>query len=218
MNRLFESERPPEEWLKVNHELSLERERKALAAMAAAMKTAEAEFEADAVKAKIPVRVLDTLRAAQGDASILVTPAISELVQEWNKRLLVLAGHVGVGKSVAAGLWLLASERPWMWISAGALSRGYAYDQKAFSELATVPSLVIDDIGLEWMDTKERYLGVLEEIVTERHGNKLGTLITTNIVEVEVFRDRYQKRIADRIREDGRFVLCPGVSLRRRPA
>lgn len=133
--------------------------------------------------------------------------------------LLVLAGIPGVGKSVAALLWLVdrAKGKPecLRWVQSGDLARGYAYDQEAFEAIANVYALVIDDLGVEYLDERGRYLCTLEELLSRRFARMKKTILTTNIVDPAVFADRYKERITSRIHEAGAYVVCTGDDLRR---
>jgi DNA replication protein DnaC len=165
----------------------------------------------------IPARTLRSL-----DAIPLHTEALAAISKQTD--ILVLSGGPGCGKSVAAAFWLVFNSISskegalWSagyWVTAASLSRGYAYDQEAFSKLTKKHALVIDDLGTEYQDQKERYLATLAEIVETRFAREKITLITTNLGPVE-FKARYGERLADRIREDGAFVECGTTSLRRK--
>jgi DNA replication protein DnaC len=133
--------------------------------------------------------------------------------------LLVLAGIPGVGKSVAALLWLIekANGKPecLRWVQSGDLARGYAYDQEAFEAIANVYALVVDDLGVEYLDERGRYLCTLEELLSRRFGRLKKTILTTNITDPDLFAERYKERITSRTHEDGAFVVCAGEDLRR---
>lgn len=136
--------------------------------------------------------------------------------------LVILAGHAGVGKSVAACLWLMETSKAkpecMRWIQSGDLARGFAYDADAFDSIANVWALVIDDFGVEYLDEKGRFKTTLEEVLSRRFARMRRTVLTTNIVDPAAFAERYGERIASRIHEDGAFVVCGGPDLRRRAA
>jgi len=133
--------------------------------------------------------------------------------------LVVLSGHAGVGKSVAAAAWLMAKAKGkpecMRWIQSGDLARGYAYDADSFDAISGIWALVIDDFGVEYLDDKGRFKTTLEEILSRRFARMRFTLLTTNIVEPAQFAERYGERIASRIHEDGAFIVCAGQDLRR---
>jgi DNA replication protein DnaC len=134
--------------------------------------------------------------------------------------IVVLAGHTGVGKSVAACIWLyetaIGREECMRWIQSGDLARGFSYDHESFNTLTNVFALVIDDFGVEYLDEKGRFKTTLEEVLSRRFAKMRRTFITTNIVDPEEFSLRYGDRIASRIHEDGVFIVCGGVDLRRK--
>jgi DNA replication protein DnaC len=103
-----------------------------------------------------------------------------------------------------------------MFVTAARLARWSRYDEAAMEKLLKAKRLVIDDIGTEFMDANGSYQALLDEIVNERYANKRPTLMTTNL-EVQAFAARYGERVADRIRESGRFVFVGRDSLRGKP-
>jgi len=157
----------------------------------------------------IPARVL---RAAIEPSETDATRAVGA----GHDDLIVLAGAPGRGKSVAACVWLLGGGlKTRRWVTAGDLSRGYAYDRAAFRELATVDRLVIDDLGQEYQDEKGRYQSTLDELVAARFADERKTCITTNITDAAAFKTRYGDRLASRINESGRFETIGGEDIRR---
>lgn len=133
--------------------------------------------------------------------------------------LVVLAGRPGVGKSVAAALMAFRESRGncqcLRWVQSGELARGFSYDADAFGELARVWVLVIDDLGVEYVDDKGRFLSTLEELLSKRHAKMRRTIITTNITDKATFVARYGERLASRIAEDGAFMICAGPDMRK---
>ena len=169
-------------------------------------------FQREMDSAGVPSR---TLRAA-GDP--IATPALGFAFTTAD--ILVLSGPPGRGKSVAACAWLTMPSRVHVskrWLSAGSLARGYAYDADAFDGLARAGRLVIDDLGTEYQDQKDRYLATLLELLQQRFAHERPTCITTNL-GAEEFKTRYEDRLASRIREDGKFFACDGDDLRRNSA
>jgi DNA replication protein DnaC len=133
--------------------------------------------------------------------------------------LIILSGSPGVGKSVAACIWLVdvcrGKPECMRWIQSGDLARGYSYNQESFDQLIQAYALVIDDCGIDFVDEKGRFLTTLEEVISKRFSRLRPTLITTNIANPAEFRDRYGARIASRINEDGAFIVCGGPDLRK---
>jgi len=158
-------------------------------------------------------------RTARASVKTVVTEAQVQ-ASERTEDLTVMGGEPGVGKSVAACLWLWSrcNGKPecMKWIQSGDLARGYAYDRDAFEGLVGAYALVIDDLGLEHLDDKGRFLELFEEVVSKRFAKMRKTLITTNITDPVLFASRYGARISSRIHEDGAFVVCGGRDMRRK--
>ena len=57
---------------------------------------------------------------------------------------------------------------------------------------------------------------MLDELIDTFHGDRRPLLITTNC-DVAGFKVRYGERIADRLRESGRWISVDGGSMRRKP-
>lgn len=132
--------------------------------------------------------------------------------------ILVLSGGNGTGKTVAAAAWLRGHPPDdVLFVTAAALARWPRYDVEQMDRLFSPSRLVIDDLGVEFKDAKGAFKSVLEEVVCWRHGEGNQTVITTNMKRDD-FRAEFDGRIADRIREDGRFVVCGGESMRRKKA
>jgi len=145
--------------------------------------------------------------------------------------LIVLSGDPGCGKTVAAAAWLrelicadgrvtpfqVYHGRQPLFVTAARLSRWDRYDRDAMDMLLRADRLVLDDLGSEYADVKGNFLAIVDELVSERHGNRRPMVMTTNLA-ADAFKARYDERIADRIRECGRFVSLEGDSMRKRAA
>ena len=157
------------------------------------------------------------------------TPAI-EVVKD-PIGLLVLSGKPGAGKTVAATRWILehveADEnwtgpgtavalrgRPPIFVTAVRLARWDRYEQEQMAKLLLAPRLVIDDLGVEYMDKNGFYASLLDEVVNERYAGSRPTVMTTNL-DAAAFATRYDERIMGRIRETGRFFGCGTRDLRK---
>lgn len=138
------------------------------------------------------------------------------------ERMLILAGPVGCGKTLAA-CWLMAQGTP------DAYPRGTAWPADLHARLAYVGELeeicfherkrakalrecsllVIDDLGVEAVDERGRaqWRSFLDQLFWARHAGKLRTVVTTNLA-VDAFKDSYGARIADRVRSTGEFVIA----------
>ena len=74
--------------------------------------------------------------------------------------------------------------------------------------------LVIDDVGLEYLDGKGIFLSLFDEILVHRHDNNLRTILTTNIPP-DTFFERYGERVKDRLCEEGSaFFVIHSESMR----
>lgn len=151
-------------------------------------------------------------------------------------RFLLLAGTVGVGKTVAA-LWFLDApkmisepgdfgspprkvtrEATGRFVTAEELAKASSYGD-FWDPLREAPRLVIDDLGTEALDAKGHALANIAGLLTHRHSHGLRTLLTTNLTRSQ-FEARYTAhdggRLRDRLAESAWFVELTGPSLRRR--
>lgn len=167
------------------------------------------------------------------------TPALAELRGAFAAGMdfAVLAGAIGVGKSVAAAAWLLErraacaaalsaapsgavapSEIPasrGAWLHAHQLAALASFDGRAeLSRVEAVPWLVLDDLGVEPLDSKGWLAAALDGLVYQRHGNRRPTVITSNLPAADFLR-RYGPRVASRLAECAAVVELSGRDLRR---
>lgn len=135
--------------------------------------------------------------------------------QDWfqsKKSILVLSGPGGCGKTSAAS-WLAAEAVAALFIDVTRLARLSRYKSSDMEPLERAWLLVIDDLGVEFCDTKGSFLATLDGLINCRYANQDRTVITTNL-PATAFKQRYGERVVDRIREVGRFFECSGPSLR----
>jgi DNA replication protein DnaC len=173
----------------------------------------------------IPVKDVDAILAN----SSRQTPALEAVrlfLGDGKARILVLSGRRGCGKTFAAG-WAIAQpcaeryqgrRRPEYhprFVDVGDLASGSWFDRDETRALRCCDVLAIDDLGMEYVDTKGGWLSRLDQLVNARYANSIRTVITTNM-PAKQFREQYGERIADRIREVGRFANVDGESLRGR--
>jgi len=154
---------------------------------------------------EIPSRLVDLFRSGP----LRETEAMRAIEKP---RILVLSGNPGCGKTVAAANWLFLG-RSGLFVKSSRLARWDRYDDEAMNKLLRAPRLVVDDLGTEFQDAKGNFDAILDEIIDVRYDNKRPTVITTNLA-AEAFKARYGERIADRIREAGRFVSLAEKSMR----
>jgi len=147
--------------------------------------------------------------------------------------VLVLSGTRGCGKTTAAS-WCVAQEPPrdplrgdrwfarpaserryWapLFVDVTRLQRASRYDQEQMWPFERAAVLAIDDLGLEYADVKGSFTALFDGLFNARYANEMKTVITTNLTAAD-FKARYGERVADRIRECGRFVELNDPSLR----
>jgi len=174
----------------------------------------------------IPRRIIQTLnaplkstRAVRQVRKIFLAPK-----EAW---VLVLSGDKGCGKSVAAGLYLkLRAERALdnqeqppessVWYSAVRMARMSSYNGD-FDKMLRTHLMVIDDLGVEYLDNKGYFEQRFDELMNDRYENFGRTIITTNL-NAQDFKERYSDRVTSRMREGfrvgGGFIEIPEESLR----
>jgi len=158
--------------------------------------------------ARVPERVRAVLTAGADK-----TPAVLAVLRwlEGSRSFLLLAGGTGTGKTIAA---CHALERGGVFeraVSAGRLGLYGDEDVARMRALRRARVLVLDDLGAEFAGDVWR--AQFDELVDERYGDRLRTVITTNL-SPDAVRERYGARVADRIRHDGQVVTCGAESLR----
>ncbi len=102
---------------------------------------------------------------------------------------------------------------PSVFVDVSKLARLSRYRSDDMDPLEEALLLVIDDLGMEYADEKGSFLSTLDGLFNARYAAQLYTVITTNL-PAKAFKARYGERIADRIRECGRFVELSDKSLR----
>lgn len=174
---------------------------------------------------QLPGKDLGMLRAG------LVRQTFPVLALTESHVLVVLSGLPGCGKTTASSSWLWSwvnDDANWMFdgfaprlrgsalfVSAAKLSRWSRYNDAEMEKLLKANRVVIDDLGAEFIDLKGSFMALFDELANERYANGRPTVMTTNL-DAAAFKARYGERIADRIRECGRFVSIGGASLRRK--
>lgn len=170
--------------------------------------------------------------------TLVETPALAfakewlvSMLREDARAILVMAGPKGVGKTVAAVYALIkATPAPPSGFSAWPESQspkfrhasevaelgvfGTEEDKKARGELKRCKTLVVDDLGAEYMTEQCKVLW--DSLVNARYGSAGATILTTNLTH-EQFALRYGERVFDRIRGRGEWYDIDGESMRGRP-
>ena len=169
---------------------------------------------ADLEQAGVPARMLDAMSDGEPTKRTTALDAVTEWLASEERDLLVLSGGVGCGKTFAAAYACTQARWPVFCdpMTLGTLKR---FDAQAVEPFVACSLLVIDDLGQEFADDKGNAIQFIEALLARRQARKLRTLITTNLLPGQ-FKARYDERIADRIRESGKFVSCGESSMRPR--
>ena len=164
------------------------------------------ELESSARHQGVPQRIIDTLKAEFLDTQAIdcIQSFLDAPREAW---CIVLAGPKGCGKSTAAGLYLWEKTRPnhksppkdMTWWTAARVSRISSFNDQLDKVMKT-KTIVIDDLGVEYLDKNGHFNHRLDELIDERYSNYRKTVITTNL-NARDFQSRYGVRVADRIRE-----------------
>lgn len=180
------------------------------------------DLESSLRRQGMPQRIIETLRnMKQTKATDAISSFLSSEREAW---CLVLAGPKGCGKSTAAGRFLSEITKPRSksppnsirWWTSSRISRVSGYDSH-LEKIMRERVIVIDDLGVEYLDKNGYFNHRLDELIDERYSNYRKTVITTNL-NAKDFQARYGARVADRIREGfkhgGAYVEIDMGSLR----
>lgn len=175
----------------------------------------DAALEADALQARLEMSGIPRgVRAVLGGA--FEATEATQVVDEWlagTKRLLLLSGGVGTGKSVAAGYAIKRSPGRWMHASEIAKAARFENDDR-MRELKGARLLVVDDLGSEFNDASGWGRAHLTTLLLERYEDNLRTIITTNM-DGKQWGAYADQRIRDRLVGDGTARVIGGKSKRR---
>jgi len=154
----------------------------------------------------MPRRIIDNIKS-----DIVLTSCV-KVVKKFLKSpkeawCLVLSGPKGCGKSTAAAhyLWEKTSEcksdppKDMRWWTAARVARVSGFNAD-LEKMMKVPLMVIDDLGVEYLDKNGYFSHRLDELIDERYSNYRQTIITTNL-NARDFQDRYGERVTSRIKE-----------------
>lgn len=178
------------------------------------------EHRARAYGGMVPLNVADALV----EQTLPETPAC-RAVREWlptGQPMLILAGGVGVGKTVAALRAVVECRRQCALHAAQRLGMSYEpwkNDPEGIDRLRLdTPLIVVDDLGTEDLDHPRNH-AALFAIANERQGGHLRTIFTTNLTP-DQYADRYDERFRSRIAQglgERGFHILVGDDLRRKP-
>ena len=207
------------------------------------------KFSCSNRRSRIPVRVYDVLMNIENltpglDGAVIQKARkqfeflwqYDEKTRERKGGLVVLAGPVGIGKTVAAtflACMMVEADSysdgdrrhsirnaPEFWFVPAQMIVDNAYSKDVvpngmkpnrLKDLRSI--LVVDDIGREYIKKDGWSMTVVDEFFDSRYRENLPTIATTNLNEYE-FKERYGERIWDRFQEWGRWIYSEGVSLR----
>lgn len=165
--------------------------------------------------AMVPKRLWEALAEPQETDAVKV---VREWLETEAQTFLVIAGGVGVGKTVAAAF--ACQERSGSrFVKAIDVARAGQFNAEFWDEVNTASLLALDDLGTEPLDEKGWALAGLHALFDSRYDDALPTVITTNLT-FDAFMARYGQdggRLRDRLRECGRWVNLAGASMRTAP-
>jgi DNA replication protein DnaC len=207
----------PEWWAKRDQEVAEQRAKDAAAAELSRMTTRAGELRDNG----FPERFVTTALSELTDTTAM---QIARRFAYLPKKLLVLAGGVGAGKTTAATWVALKGQdlRPGF-MRINELERRGRYDRKLDEWLKDKTSLVIDDVGAEFMDGKGAFRSLMDEIVDMFYAARRTLVMTTNLRprqgdgEQEQFFERYGERVWSRLSQSGVWGDCGTLDLRRGP-
>lgn len=163
------------------------------------------------------------IKAALGELRDTPAMKLARTFVHLPRRMLILGGAVGAGKSTAAAWVLLKGQDPRpAFVRISELERRGRYDKKLDEWLKDKTSLVIDDVGAEVLDGKDVFKALLDEIVDMFYGNRRTLVMTTNLSPMrgpkdtqDQFRERYGERIWSRLTQAGEWGNCGERDLRK---
>lgn len=144
--------------------------------------------------------------------------AFSSLAEAFadGRYIVVLSGATGTGKTMASSMVSLVKGA--RMVTAQRVLELNRFNGE-FDALCSAPALVVDDVGTEYLDSKgeaeARWDGLFNRRYRMARMSRSLTVVTCNLKAAD-FRARYGERIADRIREVGRWINVGGTSMRRK--
>lgn len=157
----------------------------------------------------VPRAHLDMLYAKAPDWPDLEMTRACKAVRAWDERggrywSLVLHGKARRGKSLAAAWWAVQSRAPaalaGTWTSAEDYVQLMRGDRSRAARTAGSLFLVIDDLGVEYLDAGGFALHAISRLICTRWDAGLRTLVTTNL-DPRGIAGRYGDRVAGRLNE-----------------
>jgi hypothetical protein len=137
---------------------------------------------------------------------------VREFMADPSKWCLVLAGGPGTCKTGSA-CWALSQVEGGQYVESVDLIAVAIEDKPRWLNLRRAPLVVLDDVGTEGADSKGAYSRYLHALANGVYGDCRKLILPLN-VEPQTFKAEYGERLADRIREGGRWRIVKGVSVR----
>jgi DNA replication protein DnaC len=178
-----------------------------------------------------PERAVDVITS--GACETVATRAIADWLKTDTPFLLLLGG-TGTGKTVAAVGALRSARRDTYFLSKSgpvpcwvySASAGFFCDidelkgasyrsegEELHAKCKRIPLLILDDLGIETVDSKGIWQAAFDALVKARDAKRLRTIITANMTG-EQFRATYGDRAYSRIKGAGVVVGCGAQDLR----
>lgn len=167
---------------------------------------------------RFPARIVDDVRADR----LTTTPALAHarafrVSPVGDQHILVLLGGTGTGKTTAAA-WLaseVGGSRPGL-VRSSALERAGRYDHELAEWVSSRTLLVVDDLGVEYQDSKGAFRSVLDELIDVAYGARRRLVVTSNLDAAGVA-DRVGDRIWSRLCAAAKLANCGVRDLRSAP-
>ena len=165
-----------------------------------------------------PDAIADTIRAGKDEhGRRLITSEPERWLRdkmENGRRLMLLCGKLGTGKTMAACRWLAdqqGTDSVFLFrlaVDVCRLSPDFSKTDPELRQLATVRVLVLDEVGTTQEEDKHR--ARLEGLLHRRFDAGLVTILLSNLTPSE-FVDRYHARIVSRVYDSGGIYGCREV-------
>lgn len=175
-----------------------------------------------ALQRGVPLALVDAVLAPDFDARLEPVVHVQRWAEERPDGIQVLRAGLGVGKSVGATVYAIATGAHW--VRASEVAAWTFADQGARSQAwIDAPDLVIDEVGGQGSVSSVEATRIAI-VLLERWARGRPTLVTTNLARrafAEVYDgadDDQTSRILDRIAERGDWRDCKGPSRRKAPA
>jgi DNA replication protein DnaC len=149
------------------------------------------------------------------------TPFLAH-VRAWHEQtarpILVLSGPQGRGKTLCAA-WVLG-DHGGRYVGVEDFVRlaaaRWGAEASRFIDLASAHTLVLDDVGRESTENAERVRAALVELVDKRRGERMRTIITTNLSAKDFATTYPDPRLTSRLSQSALWRTDTGADMRRK--